>query len=148
MMTTFGRRRWGVAPLRPSIFTPLEAVEGCMAAMTCIGWVSLLWGYFKEAGLLQETSREAKHFVGLSWWFRTPAMKSSDMKIPRFGDKEILHGWVELSTDPIWPDAAVRIQLGAESINGDLYFWMIQRLTWYWPPRLNPWMFFYQCTSS
>ena len=33
----------------------------------CIGWVSvmlsLLWGYFKKAGLGQETSREAKHFV-------------------------------------------------------------------------------------
>ena len=118
-------------------------------------WLGFFDGFFAVGLFLKKAGHwDKKHlekqskFVTGCWWFRTPAMKSSDMKIPRFGDKEILHGWVELSTDPIWPDAAVRIQLWAESINGDLYFWMIQRLTWYWPPRLNPWMFFYQCTGS
>ena len=60
-------RRWGVAPVRPSIFTPLEAVEGCMAAMNVLGeflWWFLCCGVIlKKAGLGQETSREAKIFL-------------------------------------------------------------------------------------
>ena len=60
-----GNRRWGVAPLRPSIFTPLEAVEGCMAAMNVLAgflWWFLCCGVIFKKGraLGQETSREAK----------------------------------------------------------------------------------------